>query len=123
MAKRAAAGQRSQAASQPKSQAASQPTSQPASQPARAADPRSLRRSLVALRAGANGAGMLGGLACFVLLAQLGVQQVVAAVIGFGFALLGRVAAASLGREWLLRSARRHQASPPGGTVARRRPR
>ncbi|MBF6590153.1 MAG: hypothetical protein IVW57_06425 [Ktedonobacterales bacterium] len=73
---------------------------------------RHLRTSLAALRLGATSAAILGGVGCSLWLAQLGVPTPLAGGIGLLFALIGRAAMASLGYEWLVRSAERHRANP-----------
>lgn len=65
------------------------------------------RTRLAALRTGVTSFAILAGLACYVLLTQLGVQSVIAVVAGLIFALLARIAISSLLRDWLLHAARR----------------
>ena len=79
--------------------------------------PRALA-SLAALRTGVTAFAVLAGLACYFVLAQIGVTGVPAAVAGLVFALLVRVAALSLLRDWLLAAARRRmpQPNPPSRT-------
>jgi type III secretory pathway component EscV len=71
---------------------------------------------LAALRAGATASGTVGGVLCFVLLEQARVNLVVAFIAGLAFALLTRVAAVSLGTEWLVARARRHAAGQDGAS-------
>lgn len=68
-----------------------------------------VRRSLVSLSVGALSLAVIGGLACYTFLLNWGAPGVVAALVGFFFALLARIAFVSLGREWLLAQARRQQ--------------
>ena len=69
---------------------------------------RQLTRTMLALRLGATVFGVLAGIACYLALDELTTIGLVPAfVIGLIFALLTRTAAASLARDWLLRSARR----------------
>lgn len=86
---------------------------------------RRLQSLATALRAGATSLALIGGIACYLLLVSLSVNTVWAAVLGLVFALLGRVAAVSLGREWLLHTAHqrllREQAA--SGTTASATPR
>jgi hypothetical protein len=63
------------------------------------------------LRLGATCCAVLGGVACYVLLVHLGVQGLVAGTVGLVFALLGRMALASLAAEWLVAAARRDAAA------------
>ena len=85
----------------------------------RAARPnRQMTRTMLALRLGATVFGVLAGVACYLALDEFTTIGLVPAfVIGLIFALLTRTAAASLARDWLLRSARRasedRQQSPP----------
>jgi hypothetical protein len=52
--------------------------------------------------------GVLAGVACFILLDQFtAIGTTLAFVLGLVFALLTRVAAASLARDWLVRAASR----------------
>lgn len=81
---------------------------------------RDLRRALMAVRLGATVFAALVGVACYVLLDQFTVIGMGPAfVAGLVFALLTRTAAASLARDWLVRSAsrtaseRRDSATPP----------
>lgn len=84
-----------------------------APQPAQPADARheSARRSLpprlAAIYAGLTSFAVLAGLACYFLLAQVGMSAVLAAILGLAFAFMTRIAAASLVREWLMRAAAR----------------
>lgn len=86
---------------------------------------RHLRQSLVALHAGATSTAMIGGLASYLALAHWGVPGLVAGVAGFLFALLGRAALISLGRDWLAQTAKRHGVGDAGAgeRVPPRRPR
>ena len=63
------------------------------------------------LRLGATCCAVLGGVACYMLLAHLGVQGLVAGIVGLVFALLGRMALVSLAAEWLVAAARRDAAA------------
>lgn len=72
--------------------------------------------AVAALRAGATASGTVGGVLCFVLLEQARVNAVVAFIAGLAFALLTRVAAVSLGTEWLVARARRHSAARVGAS-------
>lgn len=79
---------------------------------------RQMTRTMLALRLGATVFGVLAGVACYLALDEFTTIGLVPAfVIGLIFALLTRTAAASLARDWLLRSARRasedRQQSPP----------
>ncbi len=78
---------------------------------------RQLHTTVAALHTGATAMATLGGLALYTWLAQAHVATPLAIVAGFIFALLGRIAAISLGREWLVRAAVRHRtrstAAPP----------
>ena len=82
----------------------------PASQtPAGASPPNgrsSLQRQLRGMRVGITLTALLGGLALYVFLSSLGLPGIVAGILGFVFALLGRVAMVSLLRDWLLHAAR-----------------
>ncbi len=102
----------------------------PSRSPAPASPPNDARRSsraraaFAALRTGVTAFAALAGLACYFLLAQFGVTGVLAVVAGLVFALLVRVAALSLLREWLLAAARRRippPAVPPSAPPASRR--
>ena len=80
---------------------------------------RQLTQTMLALRLGATVFGVLAGVACYLVLDEFTpIGLVPAFIIGLVFALLTRTAAASLARDWLLRSARRNttpdQDSPPG---------
>ncbi|HEU5349603.1 MAG TPA: hypothetical protein VFU63_13410 [Ktedonobacterales bacterium] len=69
---------------------------------------RDLGRTLLALRLGASTFAVLVGVACYVLLDEFTmIGTVPAFVVGLVFALLTRTAAASLARDWLVRSAQR----------------
>lgn len=71
---------------------------------------RQTRRILMALRLGATTFAMLAGVACYIALDQFTpIGMIPAFVIGLVFALLTRTAAASLARDWLMRSANRAQ--------------
>lgn len=72
-----------------------------------------LRRQVRALRTGVTVTALLGGLACYIFLAQWGVAPLIAGIIGLVFALLGRVALASLAVDFVLRSATRNADRPP----------
>lgn len=77
--------------------------------PASASQPNgraSLQRQLRGMRVGITLTALLGGLALYLFLGSLGLPGVVAGIIGFVFALLGRVAMVSLLRDWLLRASR-----------------
>jgi hypothetical protein len=63
--------------------------------------------SLAAIYVGLASFSVLAGLACYFLLLQLGLPAALAAILGLAFALLTRIATASLAREWLLRAAER----------------
>lgn len=88
------------------------------SRPPAPASPNDARRSsrttaaFAALRTGVTAFAALAGLACYFFLAQFGVTGVLAVVVGLVFALLVRVAALSLLREWLLAVARRRTPPP-----------
>ena len=76
--------------------------------PSEAQRARQLTRTLLALRLGATVFGVLAGIACYLALEEFTpIGMVPAFIIGLVFALLTRVAAASLARDWLLHSARR----------------
>jgi hypothetical protein len=67
-----------------------------------------MARMLLALRLGATMFGVLAGIACYILLDQFtAIGMIPAFVLGLIFALLTRVAAASLARDWLTRAASR----------------
>ncbi|HEX6798847.1 MAG TPA: hypothetical protein VF116_14150 [Ktedonobacterales bacterium] len=74
---------------------------------------RRAQTTLAALRTGVTAFAVLAGLACYFFLTQVGVTGVLAVVAGLVFALLVRVAAMSLLREWLLAAAHRRASSPP----------
>ena len=78
---------------------------------------RQLTRAMLALRLGATVFGVLAGVACYLALNEFTpIGMVPAFIIGLVFALLTRTAAASLARDWLVRSASRaatHQDAPP----------
>ena len=65
------------------------------------------RRQVRALRTGVTATALLGGVACYIFLSQWGVTPLIAGIIGLVFALLGRVALASLAVDFVLRSAPR----------------
>lgn len=77
---------------------------------------RRAQTTLAALRTGVTAFAVLAGLACYFFLAQIGITGLLAVVAGLVFALLVRVAAMSLLREWLLAAARRRASSPPEAT-------
>ena len=82
---------------------------------------RQLTRAMLTLRLGATLFGVLGGVACYIVLDQFtAIGMVPAFVLGLVFALLTRTAAASLARDWLLRSA--HRASESDRQRARSTP-
>lgn len=63
---------------------------------------RQARGRIQMVRAGVTSFALLGGISCYVLLLQFRlVTQPVALVIGLVFALLVRIAAGSLARDWL----------------------
>jgi hypothetical protein len=66
------------------------------------------------VRAGVTSFATLAGLSCYVFLAQWHINALLAGVLGFAFALLVRVAAGSLAREWLAA----HAAPPESRTDA-----
>lgn len=69
-----------------------------------------LRARVPMVRAGVTSFALLGGISCYVLLLQFHlVSQPVALVIGLVFALLVRVAAGSLARDWLQQQIARHE--------------
>ena len=79
---------------------------------------RQMTRTLLALRLGATVFGVLAGVACYLALDQFTpIGLVPAFIIGLVFALLTRTAAASLARDWLVRTASRtsdgRRNSPP----------
>ena len=79
---------------------------------------RQLTRAMLALRLGATVFGVLAGVACYLALNEFTpIGMVPAFIIGLVFALLTRTAAASLARDWLVRSASRaatsDQDAPP----------
>lgn len=74
---------------------------------AEAQDRAHLRRQVRALRTGVTFTALLGGVACYIFLTQFGVPSLLAGIIGLVFALLGRVAIASLAVDFVLRSATR----------------
>jgi hypothetical protein len=76
----------------------------PARENAAGASPRTM---LAAVRAVITLFAAAGGVACFMLLTGLHVNDIVALLLGLGFALLARQAATSLAGEWLLARARR----------------
>lgn len=85
------------------------PSSPPPQSSAQSQPRRRAPATLAALRTGVTAFAVLAGLACYFLLAQIGITGVPAAVVGLVFALLVRVAALSLLREWLLAAARRRR--------------
>jgi hypothetical protein len=80
---------------------------------------RQLHRTIIAIRVGATAFGVMAGVVCYIALDQFtSIGLVPAFVIGLVFALLTRTAAASLARDWLVRSAtrvydERRDSSPP----------
>ena len=78
---------------------------------------RQLTRAMLALRLGATVFGVMAGVACYLGLNEFTpIGMVPAVIIGLVFALLTRTAAASLARDWLVRSASRaatRQDAPP----------
>ena len=80
------------------------------------------RATLAAVRAVITLFAAVGGVACFMLLTGLHVNDIVALLLGLGFALLARQAAMSLAGEWMLARARRAAGptskSSPGGRQA-----
>lgn len=77
------------------------------------------RAALAAVRVVITLFAAAGGVACFMLLTSLHVDDFVALLLGLGFALLARQAITSLSGEWLLARARRaagqtSDAPPPG---------
>lgn len=90
---------------------------------AEATDHTRLRRQVRALRTGVTATALLGGLACYIFLTQWGVAPLIAGVIGLIFALLGRVALASLAVDVVLRSATRNaDGAPPTRGASRGQP-
>lgn len=88
--------------------------------PSAAQRDRQLARTLAALRLGATTFGVLAGVACYIVLDQFtAIGMIPAFALGLVFALLTRTAAASLARDWLVRTAsraadeRRDSATPP----------
>lgn len=80
---------------------------------------RQIRARLQMVRTGVTTFALLGGVSCYVLLLEFRlVTQPVAFVIGLVFALLVRVAAGSLARDWLhlQRSRRDGDGGSTGGT-------
>lgn len=78
---------------------------------------RQMRSRVQMVRAGVTSFALLGGISCYVLLLQFRlVSQPVALVIGLVFALLVRVAAGSLAREWLQAQVTRQEGEAPRGT-------
>lgn len=68
----------------------------------REANQRQMRARIQMVRTGVTSFALLGGISCYVLLLQFRlVAQPVALVIGLVFALLVRVAAGSLARDWM----------------------
>jgi fatty acid desaturase len=83
-------------------------------QPSASGQSRRALAAFAALRTGVTAFAALAGLACYFILGQVGVSGIPAIVIGLIFALLVRVAALSLLREWLLAAARcRARQTPP----------
>lgn len=66
----------------------------------------SFQRQLRGMRVGITLTALLGGLALYLFLSSLGLPGLVAGILGFIFALLGRFAMVALLRDWLLRAAR-----------------
>lgn len=64
---------------------------------------------LAALRTGVTMFAVLAGLSCYFFLTQLGLNNVLAVGLGLIFALLVRIAATALLRDWLLAAARRQR--------------
>lgn len=96
-----------------------------APRPTDAATNRQMRSRLNTLRMGVTGSAALGGLACYVFLAQMGIAPLLAGGIGLAFALLARVALASLARDWLMSIARRQanrDTTPKAPTTATHKP-
>ncbi len=90
----------------------------------REASQRQVRARLQMVRTGVTTFALLGGVSCYVLLMEFHlVTQPVAFVIGLVFALLVRVAAGSLARDWLrLQLSRRDgDGGNTGGTDSTRR--
>jgi len=83
---------------------------------------RAARRQIAALRVSITSFALLGGLACYILLTQLGVPALAAGTIGLVFALLTRLAITALVGEWLHAAASRLH-SPDGQRMRRRDPR
>lgn len=78
---------------------------------------RQMRARVQMVRAGVTSFALLGGISCYVLLLQFRlVAQPVALVIGLVFALLVRVAAGSLARDWLHQQFTRHEGDATGTT-------
>lgn len=74
---------------------------------------RQVERTLIAVRLGATAFGVLAGVACYVVLDQFtAIGMIPAFVLGLGFALLARIATASLARDWLIHAAERQRAAP-----------
>jgi hypothetical protein len=66
------------------------------------------------VRTGVTSFALLGGISCYVLLLQFRlVTQPVAVVIGLVFALLVRIAAGSLARDWLQQQLARRDGETP----------
>lgn len=82
-------------------------TQQPGASHTEAANRTRLRRQVRALRTGVTATALLGGLACYIFLMQWGMSPLVAGIIGLVFALLGRVALASLAVDLVLHRAPR----------------
>lgn len=84
---------------------------------------RQLRGRAQMVRTGVTSFALLGGISCYVLLLEFHlVSQQVALVIGLVFALLVRVAAGSLARDWLQQQIARHEGDStrtPGSDTTR----
>lgn len=67
---------------------------------------RRLRTAAATMRLGVTSFSVLAGIACYAVLAEVfRLNAVVAVLLGLVFALLTRVAAAALARDWLARAA------------------
>lgn len=66
-----------------------------------------LQRQLRGMRTGITLTALLGGLALYIYLSHLGMPGVLAGMLGFIFALLGRFTMVSLLRDWLRHNAQR----------------
>lgn len=81
----------------------------------REAQLRQMRSRVQMVRAGVTSFALLGGISCYVLLLEFHlVTQPVALGIGLLFALLVRVAAGSLARDWLQQQRMRQEGDAPG---------